>query len=79
MRHMSELVDSVLLPLTEYKEAEVINGVAELAQVYEALKEGLEPLEFQARGSVPQNCKEPNRWSWIGKGERRLNWNISSD
>ncbi|CAM8945514.1 unnamed protein product [Rhodiola kirilowii] len=48
-RHMSELVDSVQFPLTEEKEAEVRNGVVELAQVYDALKDGLEPLEYQVR------------------------------
>uniref|UniRef100_A0A7N0TAX0 Uncharacterized protein n=1 Tax=Kalanchoe fedtschenkoi TaxID=63787 RepID=A0A7N0TAX0_KALFE len=48
-RHMSELVDSVHFPLTEEKEAEVRSGVAELAQVYEVLKDGLEPLEHQVR------------------------------
>ncbi|CAM8983364.1 unnamed protein product [Rhodiola kirilowii] len=48
-RYMNELVDSVQFPLTEEKEAEVRNGVAELAQVFETLKEGLDPLEYQVR------------------------------
>ncbi|KAL9682188.1 hypothetical protein QQ045_013981 [Rhodiola kirilowii] len=48
-RLITELVDSVQFPLTEEKEAEVRNEVAELAQVNEALKSGLEPLESQVR------------------------------
>lgn len=48
-RHMNELADSVQFPLTEEKEGDVRQGVQELAQVCEALKDGLDPLERQVR------------------------------
>lgn len=48
-RQMSELVDSVQFPLTEEKETEVQNKVAEFIQVYEALKADLGPFEYQLR------------------------------
>ncbi|KAF3974583.1 hypothetical protein CMV_002088 [Castanea mollissima] len=48
-RQLSELVDSLHFPLTEEKEAEVRNRVQELSQVYQAIKEGLDPLERQLR------------------------------
>lgn len=48
-RLMSELVDSVQFPLSEEKDAEVRKRVEELAEVFEAVKEGLEPLERQVR------------------------------
>ncbi|GAV84764.1 DUF793 domain-containing protein [Cephalotus follicularis] len=48
-RLMSELVDSVNFPLTEEKEGEVKERVAELAQLCEAMNVGLDPLERQVR------------------------------
>ncbi|KAG1363204.1 UPF0496 protein 4 [Cocos nucifera] len=48
-RQLAELMDSVQFPLTEEKEAEVRRGVQELAEVCDALKEGLDPLERQVR------------------------------
>ncbi|KAG8378103.1 hypothetical protein BUALT_Bualt08G0103400 [Buddleja alternifolia] len=48
-RHMTELTDSVQFPLTEEKEREVKRRVEEVEQVYEAIKDGLDPLERQVR------------------------------
>lgn len=48
-RHINELADNVQFPLTEERELEVRRGVQELAQVCEAMKEGLDPLERQVR------------------------------
>ncbi|KAF5735352.1 hypothetical protein HS088_TW15G00854 [Tripterygium wilfordii] len=48
-RFMNELVDSVQFPLTEEKEREARQRVQELALVFEAVKEGLDPLERQVR------------------------------
>ncbi|XP_073124994.1 protein ROH1D-like [Henckelia pumila] len=48
-RHMNELTDSVQFPLTEEKEGEVKQRVQELGLVYEAVKDGLDPLERQVR------------------------------
>nr|XP_010911996.1 UPF0496 protein 4 [Elaeis guineensis] len=48
-RQLAELMDSVQFPLTEEKEAEVRQRVQELAEVCNALKEGLDPLERQVR------------------------------
>ncbi|CAK9154137.1 unnamed protein product [Ilex paraguariensis] len=46
---MNELTDSVQFPLTEDKEVEVKQRVKELGLVYEAVKDGLDPLECQVR------------------------------
>ncbi|KAA8546570.1 hypothetical protein F0562_002691 [Nyssa sinensis] len=46
-RHMNELADSVQFPLTEEKEGEVRQRVQELGEVFEAVKDGLDPLERQ--------------------------------
>lgn len=48
-RVMNELADSVHFPLTEEKEGEVRQRVQEIAQVCDALKDGLDPLERQVR------------------------------
>ncbi|KAK9134452.1 hypothetical protein Syun_013782 [Stephania yunnanensis] len=48
-RYLTELADSVHFPLTEEREAEVRQGVHDLAQVCDALKDGLDPLEHQVR------------------------------
>ncbi|GAB4845147.1 hypothetical protein Ancab_038551 [Ancistrocladus abbreviatus] len=48
-RQMNELVDSLHFPLSEDKEAEVRQKVKELGQVFESLKDGLDPLERQVR------------------------------
>lgn len=49
LRHMNELTDSVQFPLTDEKEAEVRQRVQKLGLVYEAVKDGLDPLERQVR------------------------------
>ncbi|XP_073290040.1 protein BYPASS1-LIKE-like [Primulina huaijiensis] len=48
-RNMNELTDSVTFPLGEEKENEVRQRVQDLGVVYEAMKEGLDPLERQVR------------------------------
>ncbi|KAK6131449.1 hypothetical protein DH2020_034815 [Rehmannia glutinosa] len=48
-RHMNELTDSVQFPLTEKKEIEVRQRVQEVGMVFEAIKDGLDPLERQVR------------------------------
>ncbi|PKA66796.1 hypothetical protein AXF42_Ash003452 [Apostasia shenzhenica] len=48
-RHLGELIDSVHLPLSEERDTEVKQGVQELAQVCNVLKDELEPLERQVR------------------------------
>ncbi|KAH1114191.1 hypothetical protein J1N35_007569 [Gossypium stocksii] len=46
-RLLGELTDTVQFPLCEEKEMEVRQRVKELGQVFDAMKEGLEPLEKQ--------------------------------
>ncbi|MBA0602607.1 hypothetical protein Gorai_002782 [Gossypium raimondii] len=46
-RLLGELTDTVQFPLGEEKEMEVRQRVKELGQVFDAMKEGLEPLEKQ--------------------------------
>uniref|UniRef100_A0A5B7B1M9 Uncharacterized protein n=1 Tax=Davidia involucrata TaxID=16924 RepID=A0A5B7B1M9_DAVIN len=48
-RHMNDLADSVQFPLTVEKEGDVRQRVQELGQVFEAVKDGLDPLERQVR------------------------------
>ncbi|XP_022767910.1 uncharacterized protein LOC111312142 [Durio zibethinus] len=48
-RLLGELADYVEFPLSEEKEGEVRQRVKELGQVYDVMKEGLEPLERQVR------------------------------
>lgn len=48
-RIMSELVDSAQFPLSAEKEEEVRQRVEDLAEVFEAVKDGLDPLEKQVR------------------------------
>lgn len=48
-RSMNELADSVQFPLTKEKEGDVRQRVEELGQVFEAVKNGLDPLELQVR------------------------------
>ncbi|CAN6438817.1 unnamed protein product [Victoria cruziana] len=48
-RHLTELADSVHLPLSVDKEKEVRQGAEQLALVCEVLKDGLDPLEHQVR------------------------------
>lgn len=48
-RHLNELTDSVQFPLTEEKETEVKQRVEEVGMVYEAVKDGLDPLERRVR------------------------------
>lgn len=48
-RQMNELTDSIKFPLTEEKEREVKQRVREVEVVYEAIKDGLDPLERQVR------------------------------
>lgn len=48
-RCMNELTDSVQFPLTMEKEGEVRQRVEELREVFEAVKDGLDPLELQVR------------------------------
>ncbi|CAL9752997.1 unnamed protein product [Musa acuminata subsp. burmannicoides] len=49
VHHLRELIDAVQFPMTEEEEVEVMQGVQELAQVCEVLKEGLDPVERQVR------------------------------
>ncbi|KAL3513890.1 hypothetical protein ACH5RR_026607 [Cinchona calisaya] len=49
VRHMNELADSVQFPLSNEKEGEVKQGVQKLGLVYDAVKDGLDPLERQVR------------------------------
>lgn len=48
-RQMNELTGSIKFPLTEEKEREVKQRVREVEVVYEAIKDGLDPLERQVR------------------------------
>lgn len=48
-RNMNELIDSVHFPLPEDKEGEVRQRVQELGLVFDALKDGVNPLECQVR------------------------------
>ncbi|XP_057490406.1 protein ROH1-like [Actinidia eriantha] len=48
-RYMNELTDSVQFPLTMEKEGEVRQRVEELREVFETVKDGLDPLELQVR------------------------------
>lgn len=48
-RYMNEITDMVQFPLTEEKEKEVRGRVLELSEVFEVLKNGLDPLERQVR------------------------------
>ncbi|GMH22266.1 hypothetical protein Nepgr_024109 [Nepenthes gracilis] len=48
-RQMNDLLDSLHFPLTEDKESEVRKNLKELGQLFESLKEGLDPLERQVR------------------------------
>ncbi|RRT56978.1 hypothetical protein B296_00042487 [Ensete ventricosum] len=49
VHHLTDLMDAAQFPMADDREMEVRQGVQELAQVYEALKEGLDPLERQVR------------------------------
>ncbi|CAL9120134.1 unnamed protein product [Musa textilis] len=49
VHRLIDLIDAVQLPMAEEKEMEVRQGVQELAQVCEAMKEGLDPLERLVR------------------------------
>lgn len=49
VRNMTELADCFHFPLAEEREAEVRQGVEEVVQVCNAMKEGLDPLERQVR------------------------------
>ncbi|KAL0363953.1 UNVERIFIED_CONTAM: hypothetical protein Sangu_0492900 [Sesamum angustifolium] len=46
---MNELTDSIHFPLTDEKEREVKQRVEEVRRVYEAIRDGLDPLERQVR------------------------------
>ncbi|OIW12555.1 hypothetical protein TanjilG_04719 [Lupinus angustifolius] len=48
-RVMNELADSVHFPLTEEKEDEVRKKVQQIIEVYDTLKDGLDPLDRQVR------------------------------
>lgn len=48
-RHLNELTDTVQFPLTEDKERELKRRVEEVGNVYQAMKDGLDPLERQVR------------------------------
>ncbi|XP_030476775.2 protein ROH1-like [Syzygium oleosum] len=48
-RMMSELVDSAQFPLSADKEEEVRQRVEDMVEVFEAVKDGLDPLEKQVR------------------------------
>ncbi|PSS00060.1 UPF0496 protein [Actinidia chinensis var. chinensis] len=48
-RYINELTYSVQFPLTMEKEGEVRQRVEELREVFEAVKDGLDPLELQVR------------------------------
>lgn len=49
VRLMNELIDSVQFPLTEEREREVKQRVHEIGKIYEAIKDGLDPLERLVR------------------------------
>lgn len=49
IRHLTELLDPVDFPWTEGKETELRQGVEELAEVCNTMKDGLEQLERQVR------------------------------
>ncbi|WOL11189.1 hypothetical protein Cni_G19951 [Canna indica] len=49
VQHLTDVIDVVQLPIAEEKDTEIRQRVQELAQVYEAMKEGLDPLERQVR------------------------------
>ena len=49
VRLMNELTDSVGFPLTEERENQVKQRVDEIGRIYEAIKEGLDPLERLVR------------------------------
>ncbi|KAH6759107.1 ROH1 [Perilla frutescens var. frutescens] len=49
VRLMNELTDSVHFPLTEEREAEVKQRVQEVGKIYEAIRDGLDPLERLVR------------------------------
>ncbi|XP_074576856.1 protein BYPASS1-LIKE-like [Curcuma longa] len=49
VHHLMEVIDVAQLPLSEEKEMEVRQQMQELAQIYETIKEGLDPLERQVR------------------------------
>ncbi|CAH9078537.1 unnamed protein product [Cuscuta europaea] len=49
VRHVNELVNAVHFPLTEEKEGEVKKIVEEIRVVFDALKDGLNPLEVRVR------------------------------
>ncbi|XP_074556426.1 protein BYPASS1-LIKE-like [Curcuma longa] len=48
-RHLTEFLDTVELPLSEEQEVELNQEVQELAEVCNAMKENLDPLERQVR------------------------------
>lgn len=48
-RHLLELTDSLQFPMAEEKEMELRKEIEELGIVYDAIKEGLEPVERQVR------------------------------
>lgn len=48
-RHVNDLIDNAHFPLTDDKEKELKVRVEEVAYVYEAIKNGLDPLELQVR------------------------------
>ncbi|KAF7127588.1 hypothetical protein RHSIM_Rhsim11G0132900 [Rhododendron simsii] len=49
IRQMTDLVDSIQFPLTEEQREEVEKGVNELGMVFDACKNGLNPLEREVR------------------------------
>ncbi|CAL9770101.1 unnamed protein product [Musa acuminata subsp. burmannicoides] len=49
VHHLTDLMDAAQFPMADDKAMEVRQGLQELAQVYEAMKEGLDPLERQVR------------------------------
>ncbi|KAL0391834.1 UNVERIFIED_CONTAM: protein ROH1 [Sesamum radiatum] len=48
-RPLNELTDSVHFPLKKDKEVELKQKVEEMGSVFEAIKDGLDPLERQVR------------------------------
>lgn len=67
-RHITELADNVQFPLTEERELEVRHGVQELAQLCEAIKEGLDPLERQVRDVFHRTVRNRTEGlDWLGK------------
>ncbi|XP_051139756.1 protein ROH1-like [Andrographis paniculata] len=48
-QHMTELIDSVQFPLSDEKEREAKQRIQEVRTVYEAVKDGLDPLELLVR------------------------------